>query len=168
MKELLELAKLYGIQTSYIDMAKRRQDADPEALLLVLRAMGVSVEDFGDVPTALRDRKEELKKRKVEPVMVAWDGKLGRRRFEFGYHDTEIDGQPTFVISAPTQAYSPLQQEAAAKRQVGVKTSSAISTSSRRAPRASPSKTEKHWGMFVPVYALHSRRTPYAGDLDGF
>ena len=41
--KLIELAKLYGVQTSYIDMAKRRQQADPEALLLILRAMSVGV-----------------------------------------------------------------------------------------------------------------------------
>src|SRR5262245_66405823 len=119
-------------------MAKRRRDADPEALLLVLRAMGAGVEDFADVPVALKARKEELKRLKVEPVMVAWDGKLGNRRFEYGYHDAEIDGQPTFVISAPTQAYSPFTQG------------------------------KRRWGLFVPVYALHSKRTPYAGDLTNF
>ena len=54
MKELLELARLFRIQTSYIDMGKRRQQADPEALLLVLRAMGAGVEKFGDVPAALK------------------------------------------------------------------------------------------------------------------
>src|SRR5262245_10409760 len=118
-------------------MAKRRRDADPEALLLVLRAMGAGVEDFADVPVALKARKEELKRLKVEPVMVAWDGKLGNRRFEYGYHDAEINGQPTFVISAPTQAYS-------------------------------PSHGKKPWGLFVPVYSLHSKRTPYAGDLTDF
>jgi 4-alpha-glucanotransferase len=138
LKELLELAKLYRIQTSYIDMVKQRQDADPEALLLILRAMGAGVEDFADVPAVLKARKEELRKRKVEPVMVAWDGKLGNRRFEYGYHDAEINGQPTFVISAPTQAYSPFTQG------------------------------KRRWGLFVPVYALHSKRTPYAGDLTDF
>ena len=52
-RELLELAKLYGIHTSYVDMAKQRRQADPEALLLVLRAMGAGVERFEDVGQAL-------------------------------------------------------------------------------------------------------------------
>ena len=107
MKELLELAKLYGVQTSYIDMTNRRQQADPEALLLILRAMGVDAQGLDDVPRALKNRTDELKRRKVEPVVVAWDGKFGSRQFEFGYHDAEINGQETFVISAPTKAYSP-------------------------------------------------------------
>src|SRR5262245_50255850 len=106
-------------------MTKQRRDAAPESLLLVLNAMGAGVKRMDDVPAALRRRKDELKQRKVEPVMVAWDGNLGRRQFEFGYHEIEMKGQPVFVISAPRKAYFPGQ---------------------------------KLWGIFAPVYALHSRR----------
>ncbi|HLH30205.1 MAG TPA: 4-alpha-glucanotransferase [Terriglobia bacterium] len=134
-KNLLQLATLYGIQTSYLDMRKERKNADPEALLLVLRAMGAGVERFEDVRDALARRKEQLRKRTAEPVMVAWDGKLGTKRFEFGYHEVEVKGQRTFVISAPTQAFFP---------------------------------AGKRWGLFVPVYSLHSNRNRGAGDLTDF
>jgi 4-alpha-glucanotransferase len=134
-KHLLQLARLYGIQTSYLDMRKQRRDADPEALLLVLRALGAGLDSFGDVPSALSRRKEELRKRTVEPVMVAWNGKLGGKHFSFGYHDVEIKGKRTFVISSPLQAFFP------------------------------PDRT---WGLFVPIYALHSKRNPKAGDLTDF
>jgi 4-alpha-glucanotransferase len=109
-QNLVQLARLYGIQTSYTNMKKERRDADPEALLLILKAMGAGVNRMSDIPEALRRRKDELTKRKVEPVQVAWDGKLGTRRFEPGYHDIEIDGQPVFVISAPTKAYFPAKK----------------------------------------------------------
>jgi len=142
-RPLLELARLYGIQTSYVDMAKQRRLADPEALLLVLRAMGAGVEKLEDVGGALARRKDELRKRVVEPVMIAWDGLLDGRRFEFGYHDVEIQGHPTFVISAPKRAYFP--------------TDTSRNTTKQRM-----------WGVFVPVYALHSRRNPHAGDLTDF
>ena len=135
-RALLELARLYGIQTSYLDMAKQRRQADPESLLLVLGAMGAGVEKIEDVGEALARRKHELRNRVVEPVMVAWDGQLDGRRFEFGYHDVEIQGQPTFVISAPKRAYFPADK--------------------------------RLWGLFVPVYALHSKRNPDAGDLTDF
>src|SRR5947208_5477159 len=134
-RELFQLARLYGIQPSYLDMTKQRREADPEALLLVLRAMGAGVEKFGDVSEALARRKDELRKRTVEPVMVAWDGKLGSRKFEFGYHRAEVQGQEVFVISAPRRAHLSLQ---------------------------------KHWGIFAPIYALHSKRNPSAGDLTDF
>ena len=106
-RHLFELARLHGIQPSYIDMAGKRQQAGPEAILLVLKAMGAGVEKFDDVPKVLPARRDQLRERKVEPVMVAWDGKLDGRTFEFGYHDAEIDGHETFVISAPAQAYFP-------------------------------------------------------------
>jgi hypothetical protein len=68
MSRLTELARLHGIQTSYIDMAKERRDADPEALLLVLRAMGAGVETFHDV----------AKERTAQPaIRGAGDGCVG-------------------------------------------------------------------------------------------
>jgi 4-alpha-glucanotransferase len=118
-------------------MAKQHRDADPEALLLVLRTMGAGVEGFKDVKDALARRKEELRRRKSEPVMVAWNGRLRGKRFEFGYHDVEIQRQPVFVISAPMKAAVP-----------------------RNLPSA--------WGIFAPVYALHSKQNPNAGDLSDF
>jgi 4-alpha-glucanotransferase len=134
--DLLKLARSYGIQTSYLDMTKQRRDADPESLLLVLRAMGAGVNDFGDVPKALARRKDELRKRKIEPVMVAWDGKFGKRKLGLGYHTVKIKGHETFVISAPKKAFFP--------------------------------SSRKLWGVFAPIYALHSRRNVNAGDLTDF
>ena len=134
-KKLLQLARMYGIQTSYVDMKKQRQDADPVTLLLVLRAIGAPLEKLEDVPAALAHRKEELRKRTVEPIQVAWDGKLGTRRFESGYHDLEIKGQRTLVISTPSRAYFPAKH---------------------------------NWGIFAPIYGLHSKRSPAAGDLTDF
>jgi 4-alpha-glucanotransferase len=138
-RNLQQLAKLWGIQTSYLDMSKQRRDADPEAMMMVLRAMGAGVDGPDDIKDALARRKKELELREqnVEPVMVAWDGKLGSRRFEFGYHDVEIKGRHTFVISAPSQAY--------------------------RFPNENGA-----WGIFAPLYALHSKRNPGAGDLTDF
>src|SRR5262245_12011583 len=89
-------------------MTQQRRDADPDALLLVLRAMGVDLNGMDDVQDALRLRKDEMQKRVVEPVIVAWDGKLDSRQLELGYHEIEIQGHPVFVISAPTKAYFPV------------------------------------------------------------
>jgi 4-alpha-glucanotransferase len=171
LRGLFELARSYGIQTSYLDMTRQRRDADPEALLLVLRAMGAGIEDFDDVPEALARRKDELRKRKGEPVAVAWDGKLGNRRFEFGYHTMEVKGQETFVISAPTRAFFPLplgEGGAPLARRVRVSSSRRPATLTRRASRVGLSQRERLWGVFAPIYALHSQRNPNAGDLTDF
>ena len=146
-RELFRLARLYGIQTSYVDMAKQRQEAHPETLLLVLRAIGAQVNGFEDVPRALRHRIEELQERRVEPVMIAWDGKLGGKKFEFGYHVVEMKGREVFMISAPVKAHFPF---------------------GKNKPHEEQTEPSRAWGIFAPIYALHSKRNPYAGDLTDF
>jgi 4-alpha-glucanotransferase len=152
--KLAELAKLYGIQISYLDMRKKPQIASTESILLALRALGAPVSKMDDVKTALRSRRAELSDNRLEPVIVAWDGKLRPsrtlpegvkpsliledgtetpwpppKRLPMGYH--RLNG--SLVISAPTRAHFPISGKA--------------------------------WGVFAPVYGLHSKRTEGAGDL---
>jgi 4-alpha-glucanotransferase len=157
---LRTLAKLYGIETFYIDMRKRRQEASDESLLLVLRALGAHVQTVDDVPKALRARRDEIEQQLIEPVIVAWNGKLHeasrlpqratlvledgttadwppRAPLPFGYHRLAVrrDGQSSeaLLMSAPLKAHFPLSKNA--------------------------------WGVFAPVYSLHSKRSFGAGDL---
>jgi 4-alpha-glucanotransferase len=65
---------VHGVQTAFYDVAGRRQQVSPEAILRVLRALGVPVETFAEVTDALRVRRQELWDQGVEPVAVAWDG----------------------------------------------------------------------------------------------
>src|SRR5206468_405190 len=71
-----ELNRLYGIQLSFTDKKERRVRARRETALAVLRALGAPVERLEDVPDALRARRQELWHRRLEPVTVAWDGRL--------------------------------------------------------------------------------------------
>ena len=164
-RKLAELARLYGVQTSYIDMSRKRREASPESVLLVLRALGVPVEKFDDVDAAVRARRGEIENRILEPVMLAWDGKLdvsGLRlpprskpalvlddgestswpppQLPAGYHRLTVTSgggtHESLVISAPVRAHFPL--------------------------------TDRTWGVFAPVYALHSKRSLGAGDLTDF
>jgi hypothetical protein len=73
-EDLLTLARLYGIQTSYHDALGRYVEAGEDSLLGVFRALQAPVESLDDVPEALRERREELTRRLIEPVIVAWDG----------------------------------------------------------------------------------------------
>lgn len=147
--------------TSYIDMNKRRQEAHPESVLLALRALGAPVTGSRDVSAAVRERREELRRRIVEPVIVAWEGRIpdqhrkprgtatlvledgstqkwpAKARLPYGYHrlhiDTPDDQIQSLVISAPERANFPF--------------------------------SEKVSGVFAPLYALHSKRGPDAGDF---
>ena len=66
------LARLHGVQTAYHDHAGQRVGADPEALMAVLRAMGVPVHGAADIPAALARRRRRLWEEAVPPVVVAW------------------------------------------------------------------------------------------------
>src|SRR5689334_9240598 len=57
-------------------MRRKRQEASAQSILLALRALGARIESFDDVDRALRLRKDELKERVLEPVTLAWDGRL--------------------------------------------------------------------------------------------
>jgi 4-alpha-glucanotransferase len=74
VKGLRQLARLYGIQTEYRASTGRLRLATPEALLGVLRALGAPVGGEADVAAALRQRRHDLRTRRVEPVVVAWSG----------------------------------------------------------------------------------------------
>jgi 4-alpha-glucanotransferase len=196
---LSTLARMYGVQTAFYDVEGHRQQASPEAVLSVLRALEVPVERFADVGDALRERRRELWARGVEPVAVAsddqpvgidlrlptasaegsvrchlaledgdgrnWDCDVGelpvvdsavfdgvrhqamRLSLPFplpwGYHRLTLElgarQFETLVISAPLRAHTPQEEPAG-----------------------------RCWGVFLPLYALHSRRSWGAGDLADF
>ncbi len=71
---LQQLARAYGIETSYRDMANNSVGSYPDAVLLVLKALGAGVEKLDDIPRALEEHRQATWKRHLEPVVVAWDG----------------------------------------------------------------------------------------------
>jgi 4-alpha-glucanotransferase len=77
LRQLRQLASLYSVQTAYYDVLHRRQSASAESLLAVLPALGASVATPEDVREALRERKQEIWRRVLEQVTVAWDGEIG-------------------------------------------------------------------------------------------
>ncbi len=75
-RALAELARSYGVQASYEDDRGRRRRAGADALVAVLRARRAPIETIADAPDALRARRAQLEQRALEPVVVAWDGRL--------------------------------------------------------------------------------------------
>ena len=78
--ELAELARLWGVMTSYLDIDSHRIQASRESLVSVAEALGAPISPDAaspkDVGLALRARRRELWGRTVEPVVVAWGGRL--------------------------------------------------------------------------------------------
>lgn len=194
--QLQELAHIYGVQTSYYDVtARRRHQASPDALLAVLRALGTPIDRVDDVPALLRESKQAQWQRRVEPVVVAWEGQgevelrlpsdqvhgsvacylqletgdvrrwnrhlsgLPTRQaarvegtryvvkrltlpegLPWGYHRLKVETKgkcfDSLVIAAPLEAYVPTEVQAS-----------------------------NTWGVFLPLHALHSRKSWGSGDF---
>ncbi|MBW3595892.1 MAG: 4-alpha-glucanotransferase [Planctomycetes bacterium] len=197
IQDLYNLARLYGVEIAFDDVTGRRREASADSLLAVLASLGAPAAKLGDVKQALRDRRQSLWRRGVEPVMLAWDGgpaeaaiRLPRsqargawecvlhcedgserrwsgrleeladgdsavvertayvekrlplpHRIPLGYHRLviELGGRQfeTLLLAAPTRAYSPQGRG-----------------------------WERSWGVFLPLYALHSQESWGAGDFD--
>ncbi len=73
-EELRELARSYGIQVEYVDTSGGIRPAATSSLLAVLRALGADLAGPDDAKRALRERRLALWRRRVEPVLLAWDG----------------------------------------------------------------------------------------------
>ena len=76
LRDVHELARLCGIQASYTDHRGRRRRASAEALLAALRAFGVPVERPEQAAGRLRKVRLARWRSPLEPVTVAWDGRL--------------------------------------------------------------------------------------------
>src|SRR5262245_49707236 len=75
--DLLELARLHGVQPGYRDAWGAGRKVSGEALAAVLAALGAPLSD-GDgagVAAALAARRAALAERIAEPVAVVWDGR---------------------------------------------------------------------------------------------
>ena len=95
-RPLRELARLYGVELEYEDVYGRRHVAKDEAILSVLRALGVEIEQATEVTELLNDRRRELSCRGLEPVIVAWDG--CRKHIELTLPATQDTGTAELCI----------------------------------------------------------------------
>ena len=194
LARLQRLARLKGVQTSYLAMSKERRDASPESLLTTLRALGVPVANLDDVPGALWTAQSEQVAQVVEPVHVAWQEKrsvislqlpdwaaAGPLRCQWHFENGEVRRIETrleklfstrsarfagdrFVTHAlPVPARLPVGFH----RVVLEFGNDRFETHLFAAPEKcfAPPKPRRTWGVFAPLYALHSERSWGAGDF---
>jgi 4-alpha-glucanotransferase len=142
-------------------MDKRRQEAHPESVLLALRALGANLTSTDDAKGALGEKQSELRRRVVEPVIVAWEGRVPtQRRLTAGSKATLVLEDGT---TGPWPPRSPLLHGYHRLYVSGARAAESLIIS---APvRAHFPVSEKISGVFAPLYALHSKRSPEAGDL---
>lgn len=73
---LNQLSQLYNVQTAYYDVEHRRRYASLESLLAVLQALGAPLISLKDVPAALREKRQALQQRTLEPVTIVWNSNI--------------------------------------------------------------------------------------------
>jgi len=190
---LRRLARLYGVQTSYRDGRKRQVDARPESLLAALRGLGAPVDRVADATPALRQRDYETWCWTIEAVTLAWDGRLdaielrlpadeatdaveievaleggGEERRRIALSDapvssrTRLAGRDYVALAAPLGMLLPHGYHVLTLRSPGREVSSLVIAAPARAYAA---PAGKHWGFFLPLYALHTQRSWGIGDL---
>ncbi|MBM4444186.1 MAG: 4-alpha-glucanotransferase, partial [Chloroflexi bacterium] len=196
LKGLGQLAGAYGVVASYRDMAGHEVESPPEAILHVLKALGVDVEVADDIPRALDERRQALWKRCLEPVVVAWDGHPAAVELRFPADRTpaavfchlqlEDGGErswPCDLTELPVSEAAELGGQAYAARKLSLPSSlpwgyhrlivetpgglleSMIISAPLRAYPSHDGPAARTWGVFLPLYALHSRRSWGSGDF---
>ena len=170
---LHSLARLYGIQTSYVDVENERRRATPDTLAHALRALGADL-DAGP-GAAARTRREEMDARVLDHVYVAWDGTLrmptirlapgGARAVDV---ELETEDGETRRWRVTPRGRS-LRIRVADRLPLGYHTLR-LAHGRRRyqahiisAPRRAYDAPWHAWGVFAPTYALHSRDSCVGG-----
>jgi 4-alpha-glucanotransferase len=195
MAQLQHLANLYGVKTSYLDVNNQIKVASREALTAVLRAMGAGLSSAADIASALREKRQQHWQSVIEPVTVVWEGQdltLNLRipanflplnlnallRMETGEEqnlDWRIE-EDAVIDSALVEGsrflsvrlYFPRKFPFGYHRLSFSLSGVVFETLIISAPLKAfvRPENEKVWGVFLPLYALHSRKSWGAGDLD--
>ncbi len=177
-------------------MRKLRQNAPVESLLAILQILGARIDGMDDVDNALDERERELWDRVVDPVVVAWNGKIPPIRIR----TTELNRRSlryTVIVEGHVEdrtVAAPLSKLATKDRcEIGgaryvereLKIDRQLAPGYHRIRFelgrhtcetlliSAPVKAyfpfdHREWGVFAPVYSLHSRRNPHAGDISDF
>ncbi len=181
-KALDELARHCRVAVAYDDAQGVRRVASTEALLAVLRALGVEIESPAHAAQIDRELAGERHERLLAPVVVAWDGELefaidAPRHPAFTAILTREGGSPEEIsprrLERPRDANGATRFRLVEPLPVGYHRlevalgNRAGSTLVISAPRRafSPPENAGSWGLFLPLYSLRSERDWGAGDL---
>ena len=197
VKQLYQLARLYGVQASYYDVYHRRRRRSPtESLLSILRSLGAPLNTLQDAHLALRQKQQAIWQSRLEPVLVCWGGRppiveirlpANARIATLAYHlqlDTGDTGNGRWLISD-----SPVSRIADV---VGITYLARSFILPGRLPlgyhhltvdfpggaeesliisaplKAYAGPSEKIWGVFLPLYALRTQNNWGSGDYSDF
>jgi 4-alpha-glucanotransferase len=185
---LRRLAAAHGVLTSYYGLNGLAR-AKPEPLLAILRILGAGVERVEDAEDALRERRRERGRRLLPAVVVSWvdappvaplthlEGDRGSGRWSLTFEDGsrfeesfDLEALPTIFasrgvvrrrLSLPSLPYGYHRLEVA----LGERRAEATLLSAPLRSYRSASSPARGWGLFAPLYALHSESSMGVGDF---
>lgn len=189
---LHRVARLYEVQCAYNNAFGQLVHSPPEAILSVLRTLAAPAESMHDLSDAFRQRRQQLWRRGIEPVLIAWEGALNfTLRLPVEHAESQVKYQVMLesgemragVCSELHTSYGLPEIEGTryVKRRLAVPETLPLGyhrmrvqyeTISCEAHLVSslvqtytPADGRNRWGIFCPLYALQSERSWGAGDL---
>ncbi|MFG0297312.1 MAG: 4-alpha-glucanotransferase [Maioricimonas sp. JB045] len=191
---LQHLARLHGIQPVFFEISGTRRLADSDSLIRLLNAWGVPIERAEQAPALLRERRQTLWRRILEPVCVAWDGNgtvplrlpeaIANGPFRAHLHcengdeyswegklqDLNSTRRRTIDGEACVVRHLPLTDLADGYHTLRLELPAGTTASTRiiASPRISwhpDAGDSRTWGVFAPLYAIHRKRSWGAGDF---
>jgi len=191
---LHSLARAYGIEESYVDNEGGRRDATPDALVAILSALGAPLSDASEAPKALATHRRQQWERPIDPIAVAWagrgsvtlrlpatvtgsyalsltseDGQVSRVQGSLSGTDDSVvtseDVEGTQYLARRIELPHPLPSGYYDGTLQCGGTTSHFRVLSAPERVWSPAQARPHWGVFVPLHALHSDTSRGAGSL---
>jgi len=192
--QLRALAALYGLQISYSDNHGTVRSVAVERVVGMLRTLGAPIEDPRRLDDAVRVGELRAWTRLIPPVVVAWEGvgvlevRLPAHVADAGYRlvVTAESGESLtrngIMYDVPAKGTKAIGGDRFVRRELNLPGGLAFGYHQLRlevlglppahamlvsAPRRAygPANTQPTWGLFSPLYALHSGRSLATGDL---
>jgi 4-alpha-glucanotransferase len=192
---LHNVARLFNIQINLYDGFGHLMQPPPEAILRVLNILGAPVERMDDLADALRQRRQFLMQRAVDPVVVAWNGAPLRAKLRLASPLAVAEPRYRIDLESGDFVEGKCQDDPRIKPvecriegvsyvarsiifpeplplgyhrlhlQVGALTFDSYVLSSRLETYRTATDNPRFWGMFCPLYALASDKNWGAGNF---
>ncbi len=188
---LRKLANSFGVHTRYLDVDGNLTVCNPESVLSVLQSLGAPIARLDDAGDALRQRREALCRRILPPVVPLWDDNIPGVRItlpavlasrhlraklylENGevrdwtpnartvVRSREVEGTRYLTTRLPLPTL-PLGYHRLAVDINGVEHETLLVRAPTRSFRDASKR--RRWGLFAPLYALHSRDSSGVGNF---
>ena len=190
---LHKLARLYNVQTAYYEISGRYRESPPEAILEVLKMLGAPLARVEDAGEALRQRRQFLWQRGIEPVVIAWQGRAPTVKVRVESASAEAPAHYELALENGEHRRGVCQDEQRRKpvpcRLEGATYIARRLTIPERLPlgyhrltlavgkrsfqaflfaaplKAFVAESHRQWGVFCPLYALGSQQSWGSGSF---